>query len=94
VYAPFVGGDLLTDDFVHFQRLTSQTIADIVSRPDAFRFYRPVTDASPPSSWRCTAIDRHSSGRSTHYTPPLARMLPFLRAQYRDGRVVLMHESE
>jgi hypothetical protein len=47
VYAPFIGGDLLTDDFVHFQRLTSRgSIADLVSQPDAFRFYRPVTQAS------------------------------------------------
>jgi len=47
VYAPFVGGELLTDDFVHFQRLTSQTgIAEVVSQPDAFKFYRPVTQAS------------------------------------------------
>jgi hypothetical protein len=47
IYAPFIGGDLLTDDFVHVQRLTSQTsIADLVLRPDAFRFYRPVTQAS------------------------------------------------
>jgi len=47
LYAPFVGGDLLTDDFVHFQRLASLTSAsDIVTKTDAFRFYRPVTQAS------------------------------------------------
>jgi hypothetical protein len=46
VCAPFVGGDLLTDDFVHVQRLTSVTgISDVLLTPDAFRFYRPVTQA-------------------------------------------------
>jgi hypothetical protein len=47
LYAPFIGGDLLTDDFVHFERLRSvSTIADVIAQPDAFRFYRPVTQAS------------------------------------------------
>ena len=47
LYAPFIGGDLLTDDFVHFEHLRSvTTIADVVAKPDAFRFYRPVTQGS------------------------------------------------
>src|SRR6185436_6615461 len=34
-------------DFVHFERLRSvTTIADVITQPDAFRFYRPVTQAS------------------------------------------------
>jgi hypothetical protein len=46
-YAPFIAGGLLTDDFVHFQKLSSQTsVADIIGQPDAFKFYRPVTQAS------------------------------------------------
>jgi hypothetical protein len=47
IYVPFIGGDLLTDDFVHVQRLDTVTArSDILTKPDAFRFYRPVTQAS------------------------------------------------
>jgi hypothetical protein len=47
LYLPFIGGGPLTDDFVHLQRIGSlRSIADVVVQPDAFRFYRPVTQAT------------------------------------------------
>jgi hypothetical protein len=47
LYLPFIGGGLLTDDFVHVEHLSrTEGVAGIVSSPDAFGFYRPLTQAS------------------------------------------------
>ena len=46
-YAPFLGGGLLTDDFLHLQRIESlPRAAAAFTAPDAFGFYRPITQAS------------------------------------------------
>ena len=46
-YLPFIGGGLLTDDFIHFSRLrTAPTLVQILATPDPFRFYRPVVQSS------------------------------------------------
>jgi hypothetical protein len=42
-YVPFLGGGILTDDFVHLTRqLTRPTLLNVVITPDSFHFYRPV----------------------------------------------------
>ena len=47
LYLPFIGGGFLTDDFAHVEHLTRiDSAARIVDSPDAFGFYRPVTQAS------------------------------------------------
>jgi hypothetical protein len=47
LYLPFIGGGLLTDDFAHAVRLsTLDSTARLIDRPDAFGFYRPVTQLS------------------------------------------------
>ncbi len=64
VYAPFVGGGLLTDDFVHLEHLESvRNVEHLVLAPDTFDFYRPVTQASlkietilHPGSWAAFRI--------------------------------------
>lgn len=46
-YLPFLGGGFLTDDFVHIDRLTHASgSGEVVNAPDAFGFFRPVTQAS------------------------------------------------
>ena len=46
-YLPFIGGGLLTDDFIHFSRLHAEpTLADVFRTPDPFHFYRPVVQSS------------------------------------------------
>ena len=46
-YAPFLGGGFLTDDFVHLARLDrASSLREILTVPDAFGFYRPLTQAS------------------------------------------------
>jgi len=46
-YAPFLGGGFLTDDFVHLARLVHpSSLRDILTLPDAFGFFRPLTQAS------------------------------------------------
>jgi hypothetical protein len=46
-YLPFIGGGFLTDDFVHLDRLSQiRTVGDVVNAPDAFGFFRPVTQAT------------------------------------------------
>jgi hypothetical protein len=47
VFAPFTGGGFVTDDFAHIARLEARpSLREIVATPDAFGFYRPVTQAS------------------------------------------------
>ena len=47
LYLPFLGGGLLTDDFAHIVHLsTIESPARLIDGPDAFGFYRPVTQAS------------------------------------------------
>jgi hypothetical protein len=47
IYLPFVGGGLLTDDFAHVVRLsTLDSTVRLIDSPDAFGFYRPVTQVS------------------------------------------------
>jgi hypothetical protein len=47
LYLPFIGGGLLTDDFAHATRLASiDSPARLIDQPDAFGFYRPVTQVS------------------------------------------------
>lgn len=47
IYLPFVSGGLLTDDFAHVVRLsTLDSSAQLIDAPDAFGFYRPVTQLS------------------------------------------------
>ena len=47
LYLPFIGGGLLTDDFAHIVHLsTIESPARLIDGPDAFGFYRPVTQAS------------------------------------------------
>lgn len=47
LYLPFLGGGLLTDDFAHVVRLsTIDSSARLIDAPDAFGFYRPVTQTS------------------------------------------------
>lgn len=47
LYAPFLGGGFLTDDFAHRERLLHmRTLADLVTAPDVFGFYRPLTQIS------------------------------------------------
>ena len=45
-YLPFIGGGLLTDDFVHLDRLAHVSAGEVIDKPDAFGFFRPVTQAS------------------------------------------------
>ena len=47
LYLPFIGGGLLTDDFAHVVRLSAiENSARLIDTPDAFGFYRPVTQAT------------------------------------------------
>jgi hypothetical protein len=47
LYLPFIGGGFLTDDFAHIDHLTRlERATHIIKAPDAFGFYRPVTQAS------------------------------------------------
>jgi hypothetical protein len=47
VYLPFIGGGFLTDDFAHIERLSGiDRGVRLVDAPDAFQFYRPVTQSS------------------------------------------------
>ena len=47
LYLPFINGGLLTDDFAHVVRLsTLDSTARLIDAPDAFGFYRPVTQMS------------------------------------------------
>jgi hypothetical protein len=47
LYLPFIGGGFLTDDFAHVEHLSRiDSAVRIVDSPDAFGFYRPVTQAS------------------------------------------------
>jgi len=47
LYLPFINGGLLTDDFAHVVRLsTLDSSARLLDAPDAFGFYRPVTQLS------------------------------------------------
>ena len=47
LYLPFIGGGLLTDDFAHIVHLsTIESPRRLIDGPDAFGFYRPVTQAS------------------------------------------------
>src|SRR5688572_8956064 len=47
LYLPFIGGGLLTDDFAHIVHLsTIDSPTRLLEGPDAFGFYRPVTQAS------------------------------------------------
>ena len=47
LYLPFIGGGLLTDDFAHIVHLsTIESPTRLIDGPDAFGFYRPVTQAS------------------------------------------------
>jgi hypothetical protein len=47
LYLPFIGGGFLTDDYAHVARLSAIDRPErLVTRPDAFGFYRPVTQAS------------------------------------------------
>ena len=46
LYAPFVGGGWLTDDFIHNARAQSATAATWYSSPDPFGFYRPLPQLS------------------------------------------------
>src|SRR5262249_26114782 len=46
-YFPFLGGGVLTDDFAHLMRQRAwPTLAQVVSTPDPFGFYRPVVQVS------------------------------------------------
>ena len=46
-YAPFLGGGFHTDDFVHLARLErASSLREILTVPDAFGFFRPLTQAS------------------------------------------------
>jgi hypothetical protein len=68
-YLPFIGGGLLTDDFVHLDRLTHVSAGEVTNAPDAFGFFRPVTQASlyletllhPSAAWpfRLTNVVLH-----------------------------------
>jgi hypothetical protein len=46
IHAPFTGGGLLTDDFLHLERLQRQTFLGVFVSPDTFGFYRPLPQAS------------------------------------------------
>ena len=47
LYLPFIGGGFLTDDFAHIVHLsTIESPTRLIDGPDAFGFYRPVTQAS------------------------------------------------
>jgi hypothetical protein len=47
LYLPFIGGGFLTDDFAHLVHLsTIESPTRLIDGPDAFGFYRPVTQAS------------------------------------------------
>jgi len=46
-YLPFIGGGFFTDDFVHLDRLSRvRSLGDVVNAPDAFGFFRPITQAT------------------------------------------------
>ena len=71
-FAPFLGGGLLTDDFVHVERIVRDGggLAGLVAAPDAFGFHRPVTQASlaldalvnggTPAAFRVTNLALHA----------------------------------
>jgi len=47
LYLPFIGGGFLTDDFAHIERLGHiKGLTRLIDAPDAFQFYRPVTQSS------------------------------------------------
>jgi hypothetical protein len=47
LFLPFIGGGWLTDDFAHIERLTHiDGLTRLLDAPDAFQFYRPVTQSS------------------------------------------------
>jgi len=47
LYLPFIGGGFLTDAFAHIEQLTRiDSLTRLVDAPDAFQFYRPVTQSS------------------------------------------------
>ncbi len=46
LYAPFVSGYWLTDDFAHIDRLERATFSGVFVSPDAFGFYRPIPQFS------------------------------------------------
>ena len=46
VYAPFLGGGFVTDDFPHIAHLQSQSFPEVLVTPDTFGYYRPMTQAS------------------------------------------------
>jgi hypothetical protein len=47
LYLPFIAGGLLTDDFAHVVHLSGiDNEARLIDRPDAFGFYRPITQVS------------------------------------------------
>src|SRR5688572_23684555 len=63
LYVPFIGGGLLTADFAHATRLSSlDGPARLIDQPDAFGFYRPVTQVSlavaPGRRWASPAQAR------------------------------------
>ena len=46
-YAPFLGGEALTDDFVHLQHATQNGGSlRVLTSADLFGFYRPLPQAS------------------------------------------------
>jgi Dolichyl-phosphate-mannose-protein mannosyltransferase len=46
LYAPFVSGYWLTDDFAHIDQLEHATFTGVFGSPDAFGFYRPIPQLS------------------------------------------------
>ena len=70
MHAPFLGGGWLTDDFVHLAHLQQGSgLRTVLASPDAFGFYRPVSQASllldgilfgpNPAAWRATNLLLH-----------------------------------
>lgn len=57
IHAPFTGGGLLTDDFLHFERLDSQTLDRVLVSPDTFGFYRPIPQATLLMTLRVTGVN-------------------------------------
>jgi hypothetical protein len=61
LYAPFLGGGFLTDDFIHLDRLADvDSITTLLTTPDGFGFYRPVTQASLKLD--TVVFGRHAAG--------------------------------
>lgn len=64
VHAPFLGGGLITDDWIHVSVLKARTsLGEVIAYPDGFDFYRPVTQFSlwldmKPAEMDATAIRR------------------------------------